>query len=241
MLINKLSILIPVYNEENTLLKLLTQVKNVELINNIQKEFIIVDDGSKDNSIAIVKEFISDNPDLDVKFYPLEKNVGKGGAIHEAISHASGEYLIIQDADLEYDPNEYNKLLQPILREEADIVYGSRFLGNQPHQKSYFTHHFANKFLTFLSNIFSNLKLTDMETCYKLLKTDIIQSIPLTEKRFGFEPEVTAKLSRIKNLRLKEVEISYYGRKYDDGKKIGWKDGVKAIYCILKYGMLRFN
>jgi glycosyltransferase involved in cell wall biosynthesis len=181
------------------------------------------------------------NPDLSIMYIKHEKNKGKGAAIHTGINHATGEYLIIQDADLEYDPEEYNDLLKPVAKADADVVYGSRFMGNNPHRILFFWHSIGNKILTFLSNMFSNLNLTDMETCYKLFRSEIIKDIKLNETRFGFEPEVTAKLSRIKNIRLYEVGISYYGRTYDEGKKIRAKDGFRAIYCILKYGLLRLK
>ncbi len=241
MKLTKLSIIIPVYNEAATVRLILDKIKATQLINNIKKEFVVVDDGSQDESKNTVLQFIEENPSLDIKFYEHPKNQGKGASIQTGISKATGEYLIIQDADLEYDPEEYNLLLKPVIGGFADIVYGSRFMNKQSKRTSYFWHYIANKFLTFLSNLFSNLKLTDMETCYKLFNTKIIQSIQLTEKRFGFEPEITAKISRIKDIRIYEVAISYYSRPYDEGKKIGWKDGVRAIYCILKYGLFRMN
>ncbi|WP_046757644.1 glycosyltransferase family 2 protein [Kordia jejudonensis] len=241
MKLTKLSIIIPVYNEAATVRLILDKINAVQLIHDIKKELIIVDDGSKDDSKQIVRAFMEAHPTLDIQYHEHTKNQGKGASIQTGISLATGEYLIIQDADLEYDPEEYNILLAPILEDVADIVYGSRFLDRQRKRNSYFWHYMANKFLTFLSNIFSNLKLTDMETCYKLFNTKIIQSIKLTEKRFGFEPEITAKISRIKDIRIHEVAISYYSRPYDEGKKIGWKDGVRAIYCILKYGLFKLN
>lgn len=241
MKLTKLSIIIPVYNEAATVRQILDKIKETELIHKIEKEFVIVDDGSQDESKKAVLQFIEENPSLDINFYEHSKNQGKGASIQTGISKATGEYLIIQDADLEYDPEEYNLLLKPVIDGYADVVYGSRFMNKQAKQTSYFWHYRANKFLTFLSNLFSNLKLTDMETCYKLFNTKIIQSIQLTEKRFGFEPEITAKISRIKDIRLYEVAISYYSRPYDEGKKIGWKDGVRAIYCIVKYGLFRMN
>ncbi|PTX62636.1 glycosyltransferase involved in cell wall biosynthesis [Kordia periserrulae] len=241
MRLTKLSIIIPVYNEAATVLEILNKIKSVQLIHNIKKEFVIVDDGSQDASKQLVHHFINENPTLDIQYHEHEENQGKGASIQTGISNATGEFLIIQDADLEYNPAEYNVLLQPILDDVADVVYGSRFLKKEKKRTSYFWHYNANKFLTFLSNIFSGLKLTDMETCYKLLNSEIVKKIQLSEKRFGFEPEVTAKLARIKGIRVKEVSISYESRRYNEGKKIGWKDGVRAIYCIVKYGLFRMN
>ncbi|MFK7748678.1 MAG: glycosyltransferase family 2 protein [Kordia sp.] len=241
MKLTKLSIIIPVFNEAATVRLILDKIKATELIEGIEKEFVIVDDGSQDTSKQLIHAFIAENPTLTIQFHEHEKNQGKGASIHTGILKATGEYLVIQDADLEYDPKEYNLLLQPVLNEDADIVYGSRFLGKKGKQTSYFWHYNANKFLTFLSNLFSGLKLTDMETCYKLLNTKMVQSIQLSEKRFGFEPEITAKIGRIQNIRVREVAISYESRQYKEGKKIGWKDGVRAIYCIVKYGLFRRN
>ncbi len=239
--IKTLSIIIPAYNEGPTIHFILDKLKKVALLNNIEKEIIIVNDCSKDNTEEAIKTYISNNPELNIQYYKHEFNKGKGAALHTGIQKATGEYLIIQDADLEYDPEEYNLLLKPVLDGFADVVYGSRFMGGNPHRISFFWHTIGNKFLTFLSNMFTNLNLTDMETCYKLFDTKIIQSIQLQEKRFGFEPEVTAKISRIPKIRIYEVGISYYGRTYEEGKKIGWKDGVRAIYCLLKYGLLKFK
>lgn len=233
----KLSIIIPAYNEESTIQFILDKIKKVELIENITKEIIIVDDCSSDNSLAVFNEYKAANSDLDIVILTHLINKGKGAALHSGISKATGDILIIQDADLEYDPKEYNILLKPILEGHADVVYGSRFMGGKPHRILFFWHSIGNKFLTFLSNMFTNLNLTDMETCYKMFRTDIIQKIKLQENRFGFEPEVTAKISKIKGIRIYEVGISYYGRTFEEGKKISWKDGFRAIYCILKYGI----
>jgi glycosyltransferase involved in cell wall biosynthesis len=241
MKIEKLSIIIPAYNEGNTIHLILNKIKSVELIEDIRKEIIIVNDYSTDNTEQAVNEYKAANPDLDIQYYKHEVNKGKGAALHTGIAKATGEYLIIQDADLEYDPNEYNDLLKPICAGFADVVYGSRFMGSNPHRILFFWHTIGNRWLTFASNMFSNLNLTDMETCYKLFNTQIIQSIKLTEQRFGFEPEVTQKIARVPKIRIYEVGISYYGRTYEDGKKIGWKDGVRAIYCILKYGLFGAN
>ncbi|HTE00224.1 MAG TPA: glycosyltransferase family 2 protein [Mucilaginibacter sp.] len=237
MNIKKLSIIIPAYNEGDTIHLILNKIKAVELLDDIQKEIIIVNDCSNDHTEQAVFDYQAINPQLNIQYFRHEANKGKGAALHTGISKATGEYLIIQDADLEYDPNEYNDLLKPICQGFADVVYGSRFMGSNPHRILFFWHTIGNNFLTFLSNMFSNLNLTDMETCYKLFDTKLIQSIKLSEQRFGFEPEVTQKIARVPKIRIYEVGISYYGRTYDDGKKIGWKDGVRAIYCIFKYGL----
>lgn len=236
-MITKLSIIIPAYNEAKTIHLILNKLKEVKLVNNIAKEVIVVNDCSKDQTEEVLLDYISNNRDLAITYYKHEVNQGKGAALHTGISKATGEYLIIQDADLEYDPQEYNDLLKPIITGFADVVFGSRFMGSNPHRILFFWHTMGNKFLTFLSNMCTNLNLTDMETCYKLFRTDIIQGIPLKEKRFGFEPEVTAKIARIPKIRIYEIGISYYGRTYDEGKKIGWKDGFRAIYSIVKYGL----
>ena len=235
----KLSILIPAYNEERTIHFILNKIEAVSLPYNIEKEIIIVNDCSTDNTKTAIENYINEHKILNIVLHNHTINKGKGAALHTAIANATGEYCIIQDADLEYNPQEYSLLLQPILDGFADVVYGSRFMGGNPHRILFFWHTIGNKFLTFFSNMFTNLNLTDMETCYKVFNTKILQSINLKEKRFGFEPEVTAKISRIPKIRIYEVGISYYGRTYEEGKKIDWKDGVKAVYCILKYGLLK--
>lgn len=230
-----LSILIPAYNEARTLAAILDSVIRVDLIRNLQKEIIIIDDCSTDMTAQVAEAFVRLHPNDNIRLISHEVNQGKGAAVHSGIREATGEFLIIQDADVETDPEEYNRLLLPMLNERADVVYGSRYVGGLPHRKLFFLHSFGNKFLTFVSNLFTNLNLTDMETCYKLFRSEIIQGIVLKEKRFGFEPEVTAKISKIPGIRIYEVGISYYGRTRADGKKIGWKDAIRTFYCILKY------
>jgi glycosyltransferase involved in cell wall biosynthesis len=233
----KLSIVIPAYNEGKTIHLILDKIKSVNLLGEVQKEVIIVNDCSSDTTEAAILSYKENNQSLMIEYRKHPVNKGKGAAIHTGIKEATGDYIVIQDADLEYDPEEYNLLMKPILNGTADIVYGSRFIGSQPHRILFFWHSIGNKFLTFLSNMFTNLNLTDMETCYKLFRADIIKGVALRENRFGFEPEVTAKIARIPKIRIYEVGISYYGRTYEEGKKIGWKDGFRAIYCILKYGL----
>lgn len=235
--IKKLSVVIPAYNEEKTILTILKKVDEIRLIENIEKEIIVINDCSKDQTEKVVLEFIRDKPAF--RYLKNEINSGKGASIARGFQSASGDAVIIQDADLEYDPSEFNILLKPIVDGYADVVYGSRFVGGKPHRILFFWHTIGNKILTFVSNMFTNLNLTDMETCYKLFRTEIIKSIQVEETRFGIEPEITAKISRIPSVRIYEVGISYYGRTYAEGKKINWKDGIRAIYCIIKYNFFR--
>lgn len=233
----KLSVIIPAYNEQATIYNILQRVSAVQLIQNIEKELVVVNDCSKDDTEAELLRYRRENPDIEINYQKHEVNRGKGAALRTGIQSATGDFIIVQDADLEYDPNEFNILLKPILDGFADVVYGSRFAGGKPHRVLFFFHTIGNRLLTFTSNLLTNVNLTDMETCYKLFRAEVIKSISLKENRFGFEPEVTAKISRIPGIRIYEVGISYYGRTYAEGKKISWKDGFRAIYCILKYNI----
>jgi len=237
MHVQRLSILIPCYNEEQMVGDVLKMVTNAEMMFQVQKEIIVIDDGSSDNTPACIQQFIQDNPGQSIKLITHQTNRGKGACVRSGLASATGEVIIIQDADLEYDPSEYNKLLMPIAKGHADVVYGSRFRGSEAHRVLFFLHTMGNKLLTFWSNVFTGLNLTDMETGFKMFRTDVIRKINLKENRFGFEPEVTAKISRIKNIRMYEVGISYYGREYEQGKKIRWTDGMRAIYCVFKYNI----
>jgi len=233
----KLSVIIPAYNEQPTIYNILQRVSSVDLIQHIEKELVVVNDCSKDETEAELLRFQREHPEIAINYQKHEVNRGKGAALRTGIQSATGDFIIVQDADLEYDPNEFNILLKPVLDGFADVVYGSRFAGGKPHRVLFFFHTIGNRLLTFTSNLLTNVNLTDMETCYKLFRAEVIKSVNLKENRFGFEPEVTAKISRIPGIRIYEVGISYYGRTYAEGKKINWKDGFRAIYCILKYNI----
>src|ERR1700724_3503504 len=226
----KLSVVMPVYNERATLRQVVARVLAVPL----EIELICVDDGSADGSREILAQFQSEHPQIRILLQP--RNMGKGAALHRGIQEASGDFVIIQDADLEYDPAEYPQMLEPLIQGKADVVFGSRFLGGAPHRVLYFWHSVGNRALTLLSNCLTNINLSDMETCYKVFRREVIQSIPIEEDRFGFEPEITVKVAK-RRLRIYEVGISYWGRTYEEGKKIGWKDGVRCLWCLLKYSI----
>jgi glycosyltransferase involved in cell wall biosynthesis len=234
----KLSIVVPAFNEAATIAALLDAVLRVELPAGVTREIVVVDDASSDSTAEIVREVAGSAPH-PISLHRHDKNRGKGAALHTGFALATGDYVVIQDADLEYDPRDFNRLLEPVLERGADVVYGSRFKGDRPHRILFFWHSIGNQLLTLCTNAVSNLNLTDMETCYKMIRRDLLVSLPLKEQRFGFEPEVTIRLARIRGVSIYEVGIGYFGRTYEEGKKIGWRDGVRALWVIFKVGILR--
>jgi glycosyltransferase involved in cell wall biosynthesis len=237
----KLSIIIPCYNEEKYIYSVLETIINCTLPQGVTKEVLFINDGSTDGTHLAVESFRNVNHDIDLKLFQHSNNLGKGACIQLGIRHATGDFILVQDADLEYNPADYGKMLTLFLDERADVVYGSRFRGSEPHRVLFFLHTIGNKFLTFVSNLFTQLNLSDMECGYKMFRADILKKIELSEKRFGFEPEITAKISCIKNIRIYEVGVSYFGRTYREGKKIKWQDGLRALYCIVKYNVFKKN
>jgi glycosyltransferase involved in cell wall biosynthesis len=233
--IRKLSIIIPCYNEASTIAIILDKVTEVPLMHGIEKEIIVINDCSIDDTDIMVKEYMADYPEAPIQYYCHPVNKGKGAAVHKGIAVATGDYLLIQDADLEYDPKEYNLLLGPILAGHADIVYGSRFMGGNAHRILFFWHTWGNKMLTFISNALTNMNLTDAHTCYKLMRTEMIREIPLLEKRFAFDAELNIKISKLRKVRIYEVGISYYGRTFSEGKKIRMRDAFRSIWCLIRY------
>jgi glycosyltransferase involved in cell wall biosynthesis len=232
-----LSVIIPAYNEQATIRRVLQRVQAVELLQGVEREIVVVNDCSDDDTEAEINRFRTDHPEANLKYQKTEKNRGKGAALRAGIEIATGDFIVVQDADLEYDPRDINHLLEPVLDGFADVVYGSRFIGSKPHRVLFFFHSVGNRFLTFLSNLFTNINITDMESGYKLFRSEVLKGLRLRENGFGFEVEVTAKISRIPDIRIYEIGIAYYGRTYQEGKKVNWKDGMRAIWCILKYNL----
>jgi len=237
--IQKLSIIIPCYNEAKTIAVVLDKILDSRLMNDIVREIIVVNDCSKDDTDLMIREYLADNPGAPIIYIRHEQNRGKGAAVQTGLQAATGEYTLIQDADLEYDPKEYNLLLEPILTGHADIVYGSRFMGGQPHRILFFWHTLGNKLLTLISNVITNMNLTDAHTCYKLIRTSTFRNIPMVEQRFSFDAELNAKISRIRGVRIYEVGISYYGRTFAEGKKVRFRDAVRSVYALMKYSLFQ--